>query len=433
MSVTSRRWRTLAAAAAVAGLVLGAAACSKDPAKTTHGPITIKVQTFGNFGYGKAVEDWNASHTDIKIDHQKMGELRDFAPQLAQWLAAGAGAGDVVGLEEGQLLGYIKNHQGFLNLFDVGGKELEKTYVSWKWERGLADDGKFLLGLGTDVGGTALCYRRDLFEKAHLPTDREAVAQLIPTWDAYVSVGKQFAAANTGAKWLDSATSIMQPYIMQQGSSWNFDASDKFIGDTNPTVRKAWDLGLQMAAEGLTAKLARWSPDWDAAFKNSAFATVFCPAWMTEGVIKPRAGDGNTGKWDVATMPGGVGNWGGSYLAVPKQTTHPKEAYQVAKYLTSKEGHLAAFKEAAAMPSDVAALDDPAFANSTSAYFNNAPIGKIFAASVKGVKPMVLGSKHQQIWETICEPAMQSAEQGKATSDAAWVKWVGEAKKLVSG
>jgi cellobiose transport system substrate-binding protein len=339
----------------------------------------------------------------------------------------------VVGLEEGLLLTYIKNHDGFLNLFDQGGKELEKDFVDWKWQRGLADDGKFLLGLGTDVGGMALCYRKDLFQAAGLPTDRDEVTKLIPDWNAYMSVGKQFASKSTKAKWLDSGTSIMQPYIMQNGESWNFDKDDNFIGDTNPVVKQAWDMGLQMAKDGLTAKLTRWDANWDAAFKNAAFATAFCPAWYAGGVIPPRAGDAAAGKWDVAKMPGGVGNWGGSYLAVPKQTKHPKEAYVVAKYLTSKEGELAAYKEATTMPSNVAALDDPAFADSTSAYLSNAPIGKIFSESVKGVKPMVLGSKHQAVWETIQEPNMQAAEQGKLTSDAAWQKWVTEAKKLVSG
>jgi len=432
MSVTSRRLRQVAAVALAAGLAVGAAACSKkNEPSTPSAPVTIVVQTFGNFGYDAAVAKWNSENTQIKIDHQKQGELRDFAPKLAQWLQAGSGAGDVVALEEGQLLGYIKNHQNFANLFDAGGKELENHFIKWKWERGLADNGQKLLGLGTDVGGLALCYRSDLFAKAGLPTDREQVAQLINSWDAYVSVGKQFASKVKDAKWLDSATSIMQPYVMQQGSEFFFDSSDKFVGDTNPTVKKAWDLGLQMAADGLTAKLARWSPDWDAAFKNSAFATVPCPSWMVGGVIAPRAGDGNKGKWDVAKLPGGGGNWGGSYLAVPKQTKHLKEAYTVAKYLTSKEGHLAAYKEATTMPSSVSALADPAFADAKSEYFNNAPIGKIFADSVANLKPMVLGSQHQAVWETVFEPAMQSAEQGKATSDAAWQKAVGEAKKLV--
>ena len=53
-------------------------------------------------------------------------------------------------------------------------------------------DGKHLIGLGTDVGGMAMCYRRDLFEKAGLPTERDAVSKLWPTWHDYVEVGEQF-------------------------------------------------------------------------------------------------------------------------------------------------------------------------------------------------------------------------------------------------
>ncbi|WP_255529976.1 extracellular solute-binding protein [Planomonospora sp. ID67723] len=51
------------------------------------------------------------------------------------------------------------------------------------------------MGLGADVGGLAMCYRPDLFEKAGLPTGREEVSALWPTWDRYVETGKKFAAA----------------------------------------------------------------------------------------------------------------------------------------------------------------------------------------------------------------------------------------------
>ncbi|HET6215285.1 MAG TPA: extracellular solute-binding protein [Micromonosporaceae bacterium] len=432
MSVTRRRLRAIAAVALCAGLAVGTAACSKKKAATPSGPVTIVVQTFGNFGYDKAVADWNAAHTDIKIDHQKQGELRDYAPKLAQWLSAGSGAGDVIGLEEGQLLTYIPKFQLFTNLFDQGGQELKTKFPGWKFDRGTADGGKVLLGLGTDVGGMALCYRPDLFKKANLPTDRVEVGNLIKTWDDYFTQGKKFAAANTGAKWTDSATSIVQTYIMQNGKNWFYDDSGKFVGDTNPVVKDAWTKGLQMAADGLTAKLVRWNADWDAAFKNSKFATAPCPAWFAGGVIPPRAGDANKGNWDVATIPGGAGNWGGSYLAIPKQSKHPKEAYQVAKYLTGKEGQLDAYKEAGAMPSNLEALADTAFKDSKNDYLNNAPVGQIFSQSVQGVTPMVLGPQHQVLWETILEPHMQKAEQGgPSTWDAEWAKWVDEAKKLV--
>ncbi len=37
-------------------------------------------------------------------------------------------------------------------------------------------------------------------------------------------------------------------------------------------------------------------------------------------------------------MPGGGGNWGGSFLAVPKQSKHPKEAAELVEFLTSAGG-----------------------------------------------------------------------------------------------
>ena len=60
-------------------------------------------------------------------------------------------------------------------------------------------DGK-LIGYGTDSGPEAICYRKDLFEKAGLPSDRDSVAKLLDgDWDNYFKVGQQFMAANTGA------------------------------------------------------------------------------------------------------------------------------------------------------------------------------------------------------------------------------------------
>ncbi|MFC7545596.1 extracellular solute-binding protein [Plantactinospora sp. GCM10030261] len=432
MSVSTRRLRTVAVAALAAGLALGSTACSKNSdggSGESGGQVTLVLQTFQNFGYDQAIKDFEAANPGIKVDHQRMGELRDFQPKLVQWLAAGNGAGDVVGLEEGVLLQYVQNHDKFVNLLDKGAGDLKSTFPEWKWNNALTSDGSKLIGLGTDVGGLAMCYRSDLFKQAGLPTDREEVSKLISTWEAYIETGKKFKASGVKAAWLDSGTSLMQPYVMQNSELFFFDKDNKFIGDTNPIIKKTWDMGLQMAADGLTAKSVRWSDDWNAAFTNNAFATVPCPSWMTEGVIAQKSGPANAGKWDIATIPGGGGNWGGSYLAIPAQSKHQDEAYKLATYLTSKEGHLAAFKEAGAMPSDLAGLADPAFAEKKSEYFSNAPVGKIFADSVKNLKPTYLGAKHQQIWETIFEPQMQAAERGQATSDAAWKKAVDEAKK----
>lgn len=435
MIVSSRPLRAVAAVGLTVSLALGAAACSKKtntPASSDTGPATVVLQYFGQPGFDPAVKDFIAANPNIKVDVQNMGELKDFAPKLAQYLSAGKGAGDVVMLEEGTLMGYLQDNKNFANLLDLGAGDLENTFLPYKWKNGFTADGKKLVGLGTDVGGLAMCYRTDLFKKAGLPTARDQVSALWGTWDEYANVGKQFKAKNTGAAWIDSATSIMQPYIMQNSDTWFYSRDDKFIGDTNPVVKKAWDFGLQMAADGLTSKLTRWAPDWIAAYKNAAFATVPCPAWYT-GVISGNAGDAGKGNWDIATIPGKGGNWGGSYLAIPQQSTHKTQAFALLKYLTGKQGELAEYAAVGAMPSNVQALDDPKFSASTNAYFNNAPTGKIFGDSAKNIKPIYLGPKHQQLWENVFEPQMQAAEQGKSSSTDAWNKAVADGKKLAEG
>ncbi|GAA2583978.1 extracellular solute-binding protein [Dactylosporangium fulvum] len=432
MSVTSRRLRSIAAATLTAGLALGMGACSAkndEPSADGTGPVTISLSYFGTPGFTQAVKDFAAKNPNIKVNVKNEGQTKDFVPKLAQQISAGSGASDVVMLEEGMLLQYLKDNKGFANLLDLGASSLESEYLAFKWKNAFTADGKKLVGLGTDVGPLAMCYRTDLFQKAGLPTSRDEVSKLWPTWQAYAKQGEAFKAKNTGAAWVDSATSIMQPYIMQNSDTWFYDKSDKYVGDTNKAVKDAYDLGMDMAAKGLTAKLQRWQADWDAAFKNAAFATVPCPPWYT-GVIKERAGDAGKNNWDIATIPGKGGNWGGSYLAIPEQSKHKKQAFELVKYLTGKDGGLAAFKEAGPLPSSVSALADPTLTGATNDYFNNAPVGQIYAGAAKDLKPIYLGPNHQAMWENGLEPAMQAAEQGKLTAQQGWEKGIKDSKAL---
>ena len=387
MKVLTGRVRAVAAGIAAVAL-FGVAACGGDEEGGSNGDgqVTLVLQTFGDFGYEAAIQEFERQNPNIKVDHQRMGELRDFAPQLAQWLAAGDGAGDVVGLEEGILLQYIENPDGFLNLFDYGAQELEGVYLDWKWQRGITEDGR-LIALGTDVGGLAMCYRADLFEEAGLPSDREEVAELWPTWDDYFEVGKQFMASDVGAPGSTPPTASSSRTSCRTPTSSSTATTASSSATTNPVVREAWDFGLQMADEGLTAKSQRWSDDWDAAFKHSAFATRAVPVLDDRRVIAERSGEEHVGKWDIATIPGDGGNWGGSYLGIRPRPNTRRRPTSWPKFLTSKEGHLLAYEEVGAMPSSLAALEDPRFADTTNEYFSDAPIGKIFADSSEGLEP----------------------------------------------
>src|SRR3712207_6182855 len=128
-----------------------------------------------------------------------------------------------------------------------------------------------------------------------------------------------------------------------------------------------------------SAGYAAFSNDWNTAFRKGTFATVTCPAWMM-GYIQGQAPN-TKGKWDIAAVPGGGGNWGGSYLTIPRQSKHPKEAYELIKFLTSPTAEAYIFKQTGNLPSQPALLKSKAVQSFKNPFFSNAPVGRIFANS----------------------------------------------------
>jgi len=422
MSVPFRRRRLAAIALASVTVLATATACGDDSSgSSSDGPITLVVDVFGDqgFGYEELYKQYEADHSNIKIQERGKGlGLGDYNTRLTQQITAGSGAGDVVALEEGTIVQYYAQTDKFQNLADYGANDLKGNFLPWKWEAGTTPDGK-VLGLGTDVGSMALCYRSDLFKAAGLPTDREQVAALWPSWDEFIATGQKFAAADKKHKFVDSATNFYNVVLMQKagdGTGYTYyDKSNKLVIGDNPDIKAAYDLTTKMIAAGLSNNLQSFSNEWNAGFKNGTFATIACPAWMT-GVIKGNAGDSAAGKWDIAKAPGNGGNWGGSWLAVPKSSKHPKEAADLAKFLTSAKGQVEAFKKVGNLPSSPQALSDPAVASASNDYFSNAPTGTIFAAGATSLKPVYLGPKNNAV-RTEVENTLRAIEQGKSAEE----------------
>jgi cellobiose transport system substrate-binding protein len=414
--------------AALATTLAATAACGGGAAESGSGQTTLIVKTFSQFGYEELYKEYEASHPGITVKEENIGKLGDYTPKLQQWMAAGKGAGDVVALEEGILIQFMAKPDQFVNLLDHGAADLKVNFLEWKWKQAATADGSKVVGLGTDVGAQGMCYRTDLFAKAGLPVDREQVGALWPTWEDYLATGKKFKDANTDAHFFDSAGGLYQNILMQQGDHTYYDTGNKLVIDSNPGVKTAWNKTIGMVDAGLSANIEMWSPQWNAGFKNGAFATIPCPSWML-GTIEKQSGPENAGKWDVAKVPGNGAVRGGSFLAVPTQSTHQKEAAELVKFLTSAKGQTAAFKSKNNFPSSPQAIDDPAVQGFTNAYFNNAPVGRIFGASVKALRPVYLGPDNLAIGDRVGN-ALTAVEQGKLGPDEAWTKAVDDAKRL---
>jgi cellobiose transport system substrate-binding protein len=190
-----RRWRRayVLLALALAGLLAACSSGSDDKGGgATQGTekVTLTLDTFGEFGYEDLIKQYQASHPNITVNQRKVVRLEDYRARLDQWLAAGSGAGDVVALEEGQIIAQKAQADKYVNLLDYGAGELKSNFLEWKWNQGLTADQQQLIGLGTDIGPLAMAYRTDLFKKAGLPTARDEVSKLWPTWDAYIEAGR---------------------------------------------------------------------------------------------------------------------------------------------------------------------------------------------------------------------------------------------------
>jgi cellobiose transport system substrate-binding protein len=414
------------ALAAVAGL----SACGSDDSGggSSGGKIELSIGTFTEFGYEGLLKDYQRLHSNIKITHHKTGEGGPYHQQLLTKLAAGSGLEDVVAIEEGHIPDVLDKPQLFNNLAEIGPKDVKPDrWLDWKYQQGVAKDGTWI-GYGTDIGPLAMCYRKDLLTKAGLPSDPEGVKALFQTWDSYFQAGDKYVKA-TGKPWFDSDSQVFNSMVNQLDSGYL--TKDDKLNIESPDIKKAWDQVTSAGKRGQTAKLVAFSPEWNTGFKQSAFATKVCPSWML-GVVEAQAGPENAGKWAVTDVfPNNGGNWGGSFLAVPKQSKHPKEAAQLAAWLTAPEQQIKAFQKTGNFPSQVDALDSPELLGTTNDYFGGVKSGELFAKQAEKVgQAQYKGPGDGKIQENATSPALQAVEQGKSADDG-WQQAVDAAKRIV--
>ena len=388
--------------------------------------VTLNVGLFGTFGFKEAglYDEYMRLHPNVTIEETSIEFEQDYYQALQTHLAGGAGLSDIQGIEVARIAEVTQTQADkWVDLNEFGAEELADNFFPWKWEAGRTADGA-TIGLGTDTGPQAICYRTDLFAQAGLPTDRDELSALWEDWDDFIASGEQYMAnAPKGAAFVDSASGLYNAIIGQSETQY-YDEEGTPIYDSNPVVKDAWDTAVRAIQAGLTAKLEQFDQAWNQAFANGGFATIACPAWMI-GYIKGQAGDAGAGKWDVASIPGDGGNWGGSYLSIPAASENHEAAYALIEWLTAPEQQITMWTDAQHFPSSSVAAADGAVAAATDEYFSNAPIGEIFKESADDLPIATLGPKDGVIKDTISQGLNRVDQQGE-DPDEAWQQTMDE-------
>ncbi|MDX3694233.1 ABC transporter substrate-binding protein [Streptomyces europaeiscabiei] len=421
---TARNTVVLAAVAALgAGLLAG---CSEDPddgtsnegGGNTEGKITLTVGTFGVFGYKQAglYDEYMKQNPNVVIKENVTTKTSVYWPKTLTRLQAGSGTDDIQAIEIGNVTEAVET-QGdkFVDL----GKEVDKSqWLDWKNQQATTKDGK-LIGLGTDIGPMAICYRKDLFEKAGLETDRtKLAAQWKGDWSKYVDLGKEYMKkAPKGTKYVDSASSVYNAALGGATERY-YDKDGNTVWEKSQGVKDAWNDAMTVATSDMTAKLKQFELPWEQAYAKGSFATVACPAWMI-GYIQEKSGDAGKGKWDVAAAPTAA-NWGGAFIGVPTASKHQKEAIALAKWLTAPEQQAKVFAKQASFPSTPSAYGTLEPSADTTAYFSDAPLTQIFSDSAKTIPVQYFGAKDQPIGTAITDIGIVQVEQKGKSPEEGW-------------
>ncbi len=424
------RRKLVLAAAVVTSILIGALGyyVSRPPS-----PVHLVFDSWGEpgvdmHGYNGLLEEYQRLNPHVTIEKRIARDLQEHQDNIQSRLRAETGLGDVVAAEEAIMGDMYVRPGDWVDLRPLVG-DLSKSYVQYRWEGGHTPDGKRLLGLPTDVQSTAMCYRKDLFQQAGLPTERDAVGQLWPTWEAFTDVGVRYVTA-TSRPMLDNVRHAFSAMALQGGEPLFMDRNNVLAVSSSTGLRTAWTRASTMLDKNISARKPAFTKDWQDGFARDTFATTLCPNWMLS-VIESNAGPALRGQWDVAALPGGGAHWGGSWLSVPVQSKHQAEAAKLIVFLTSKQGQLTAFaRQPGVFPSHLEAIASSAVQDHSNAYFNNAPIGKIYSTAAIATKPIYLGCRYTTIREKAFVNALGEVENAGLQPEKGWERALSDADRF---
>jgi lactose/L-arabinose transport system substrate-binding protein len=312
------------------------------------------------------LDDFKAEYPDIEVEIVTYN-ASDTYQNLQLALSAGEGGPDVAQVENSRLAGFVKLG-GLADLTDQVQPYLDKMNA-YKWKDAELN-GKYY-AMPWDSGPVVLYYRRDVFEKAGLPTDPGEVDGLVATWDDYLQTCKTILSetglncfANSRA---NNDARLYEITLWQQGLGYYNKAGEVTV-DSPENIATLEKLGEFWTA-GVTSEEVPWTDGWYAELQSldEPVATIVEASWLGVFLKTWIAGD-TAGKWGVVQMPAmeagqpRASNDGGSTLVITEQSQNKDAAWAFVDYMLGRrESQLKMFAYSDFLPALETTYDDHLF------------------------------------------------------------------------
>ncbi len=369
--------------------------------------------------FAKTVPIFEKKFPNIKVNVQAFPNAdTTYADKLLTSLVAGSGP-DVAMVEIG-VVARFKTKPGFVDLSQApyNAKQYQDNYAAYSWSYVSDEQSGKIFALPKNTGPGALFYRRDVFEKAGLPTDPDKVQALLKNWDSYLQVGKQLTVP--GKQWMtSSANQIFSTIIAEAGVSY-YDAQGN-LQIKNPNFSTAMQYAQQAWNAGIISPFTDWSPEWGAALENGTIATHLWGNWFG-GNIKSVYAKDTEGKWGVTFAPAfnnvTAFDSGGDFIGILESSQNKQAAWEFCKFVTQDMDSL----QTMYLANDLYPAWKPALTqswiNESDPYYSGQVVNQIFAQVQDKMAPPVTNPNDATV-SAIMTNALNDITRGKMSIDAA--------------
>lgn len=369
------------------------------------------------------VDDFKAEYPDVEV------EIVEYSPSdvyvnFPLALTAGEADPDVI-LIESSHLSEIVALGGLLDL-----TEKVQPYIdvinAYRWPDATLD-GK-IYAMPWDSGPVVLYYRRDVFEKAGLPTEPEEVNELVATWDGYLDVCRTikeetglYCFAHNKA---NNYGRLYEMVLWEQGLGY-YDAETGDVTVDSPENIATLELLGQFWEEDLASDNLEWTDPWYAEFASldAPVATLIEASWM-EVFFKSWIAPGTEGLWGVARMPAGpyggarAANDGGSTFVINGKTDNPDAAWAFVEFTLGRpESQLKLFEISGFIPSLETTYEDPIF-DEGDPFFAGQPARRLYVEVVSEIPRATVYGPHYGEMNGSVSLAIQQYAAGMSAEDA---------------
>lgn len=353
----------------------------------------------------------------------------DVYTNLPLALTAGEGACDVCLVEDSHLSEFV--HLG--GLADL--TEWVTPYLdianAYRWPNAELD-GRYY-GMPWDSGPVVMYYRRDVLDMAGLPSEPEAVSEMVATWDGYLDMCRTikektgfYCFAHNKA---NNYGRLYEMILWQQGLGY-YDRETGEITVNSPENVATLELLGKFWEEDLVTDNLEWTDAWYAEFAalpeegGAPVATLIEASWM-DVFLKSWIAPGTEGLWGVAYMPAvkegqpRASNDGGSGFVIPEQSQNKEAAWAFIQFAVgTEESQIAMFRQSGFVPALETTYDDPAF-EEPDPFFAGQQTKLIYADVVHQIPPATIYGPNYSMMNGVVSVAIQSYATGQMSAQEA--------------